>query len=46
VKVDDSTIVVGGSADAGITYTIQVFVVYVVDGKEMRSNVISKSFLF
>jgi hypothetical protein len=41
LKVDDSFIEVEGSVETGNTYTIKMYVIYLVDGKEMRSNVIA-----
>jgi hypothetical protein len=41
VRIDDSTIEVEGSVDERNAYTIKMFVTYLVDGKEMRSNTIS-----
>jgi hypothetical protein len=41
VRIDDSTIEVEGSVDTRSAYTIKMFVIYLVDGKEMRSNIIA-----
>jgi len=41
VRIDESTIEVEGSVDTRSAYTIKMFVTYLVDGKEMKSNIIT-----